>query len=61
MVVTYNNLSESLVIELYLQYGIKPAGINIVPKEDTNDKLTRLNRTYKIEPCRLDDGSCKLY
>ena len=63
MTVTYN-LTENLIIELYLQYGIKPLGVNIVAEDKDDDmkfKPTNLNKYYKIEGCKFEDGSCNLY
>ena len=57
MIATYE-LPEHLIIELYIQYGIKPKGVNVVPEfTNTNTMKTR----YKIEPCNLSDGSCNLF
>ena len=60
MIATYE-LTEEQVIMLYLNFGIKPKGTNIVP--DYNGVTTNNNThiKYKIEPCNLSDNSCRLY
>ena len=58
MIATYE-LTEEQVIMLYLEFGIKPKGTNIVPDYDGTANNSPMK--YKIEPCNLSDNSCKLY